>query len=222
MRILLIEDDRMIGASLVSGLQDEGYVVDWVRDGAAALGLLANSEENYAIVLLDWFLPRVNGLSVLKTLRGDGDTTPVLMITARAEANSCATGLDHGADDYLVKPFELLELKARIRSVLRRCEGNRTHQLAHGSFVLDCEARSGYYRDRHVALSRRELLLLEALLAHPGAVLSRPDLEQRVYAGERAMRSNAIEFIIHGLRKKLDVGIIENVRGVGWRIGSAP
>ena len=222
MRILAVEDDRMIGASLVSGLQDEGYAVDWVRDGASALGLLAAAQAGYAMVLLDWFLPVTNGLKVLKTLRERGDTTPVLMITARAGPESCADGLDHGADDYLVKPFELPELKARMRSVLRRHAGPPAPQHAHGDCVLDREARSVCYRDRRVALSQRELLLLEALLERPGAVLSRALLEQRVYAGEREVHSNAIEFLIHGLRRKLDAGIIENLRGAGWRIGRAP
>lgn len=222
MRILAVEDDRMIGASLVSGLQDEGYAVDWVRDGASALRLLAAAKAGYAMVLLDWFLPVTNGLKVLKTLRERGDITPVLMITARAEPESCADGLDHGADDYLVKPFELPELKARMRSVLRRHAGPPAQRHAQGDCVLDREARSVCFRGRRVALSQRELLLLEALLERPGAVLSRALLEQRVYAGEREVHSNAIEFLIHGLRRKLDAGIIENLRGAGWRIGCAP
>ena len=219
MHILVIEDDRMIGASLVSGLQDEGYTVDLVRDGVSALGLLHAEGADYAIVLLDWFLPKANGLSVLKALRGSGDDTPVVMITARAEAESCVTALDQGADDYLVKPFEFLELKARIRSVLRRRAEPPSHRITGGAFALDPDTRSVSYKDRCVALSRREFVLLQALLEQPGTVQSRPQLEQRLYASERPMQSNAIEFIIHGLRRKLDAGAIENVRGTGWRIG---
>ena len=219
MRILVVEDDRMIGASLVSGLQDEGYAVDWVRDGLVALATLGAAGADYAIVLLDWFLPGSHGLSVLKALRGRGDDTPVVMITARAEAESCATGLDHGADDYLIKPFEFLELKARIRSVLRRRCGRPANKLTHGLFALDRDTRSVSYKDRSIALSLREFALLEALLERPGAVLSRLKLEQRIYAPDQPVHSNAIEFIIHGLRRKLDVLAIENVRGTGWRIG---
>ncbi len=209
----------MIGASLVSGLQDEGYSVDWVRDGMVALARLGAAEAGYAIVLLDWFLPGTHGLSVLKTLRGRGDETPVVMITARAEAESCVTGLDHGADDYLIKPFEFLELKARIRSVLRRRSGHPANRLMHGLFALDRDTRSVSYKDRTIPLSLREFALLEALLERPGAVLSRLRLEQRIYSANQPISSNAVEFIIHGLRRKLDIFAIENVRGAGWRIG---
>lgn len=219
MRILLIEDDRMIGESLVTGLKDEGYAVDWVRDGISAATALRDHQAEYALALLDWGLPMQDGLSILKSLRSAGDAVPVLMITARDSLDDRIQGLDSGADDYLVKPFELAELKARMRSLLRRGGGRAEPELVHGQLRLNPVTHTAHLHDTAVALSAREFSLLHALLEHPGAVLSRTQIEERLYAWNEAVQSNAIEFIIHSVRRKLGQDVIENVRGVGWHIG---
>ena len=221
MRILLIEDDRMIGASLVAGLRDDGYAVDWVQDGVSAVTALRDQQADYALALLDWRLPGQDGISVLKSLRSAGNAMPVLMITARDALDDRIMGLDGGADDYLVKPFELAELKARIRSLLRRRAGRAEPELVHGDLTLNPVTRTVRLRETTVTLSAREFALLHALLERPGAVLSRKQLEERIYAWDDAVESNAVEFIIHSVRKKLDASVIENVRGVGWRIGGS-
>ena len=219
MRLLLVEDDHMIGESLVRGLRDDGYIVDWVKDGAAALAAIQDTETPYAVAVLDWNLPRRDGLSVLKSARAAGNTVPVLMITARDELADRVSGLDGGADDYLVKPFELAELKARLRSLLRRRDGRASSQIIHGAIVLDPITHTVQLRDAAVAVTPREFALLRALMERPGAVLSRTQIEERLYGWEDTVQSNAIEFTIHSLRKKFGSGVIENVRGVGWRIG---
>lgn len=220
MRLLLVEDDRMIGDSLVRGLRDEGYAVDWVRDGNAALAALRDRHAEFSIAVLDWNLPRQDGLSVLKSVRARGSTLPILMITARDGLNDRVNGLDSGADDYLVKPFELVELKARLRSLLRRQDGRATSHIAHGDLVLDPVTHTLRQANASVAVTPREFALLRALLERPGAVLSRAQLEERLYGWDESVQSNAIEFVIHGLRRKLGAAVIENIRGVGWRIGS--
>lgn len=222
MRILLIEDDRMIGASLERGLRDDGYAVDWVHDGVSAAAALRDTQAGYLLALLDWGLPGRDGLSVLRALRQSGNAIPVLMITARDELDDRVAGLDGGADDYLVKPFELAELKARIRSLLRRREGRAQPALSHGNLTLDPIAHDVRLGNATVSLSAREFALLYALLERPGAVLSRQQLEEHIYSWSDAVESNAVEFIIHGVRKKLGSSVIENVRGVGWRIGGKP
>lgn len=219
MRLLLVEDDHMIGESLVRGLRDDGYIVDWVKDGRAALTALQDAETPYAVAVLDWNLPRKDGLSVLKSARGAGNTVPVLMMTARDELADRVSGLDGGADDYLVKPFELAELKARLRSLLRRRDGRASSQIIHGAIVLDPITHTVLLRDVAVAVTPREFTLLRALMERPGAVLSRTQIEERLYGWEDAVQSNAIEFTIHSLRRKFGTVVIENVRGVGWRIG---
>ena len=222
MRILLVEDDEMIGDSLKRGLRDEGYVVDWSRDGAQAMSALSDSQVQYALVLLDWNLPREDGLSVLKRMRGAGNTTPVLMLTARVELGDRVAGLDGGADDYLVKPFELAELKARMRSLLRRKDSRASGALTVGSLVLDPTAHTVQHAGLPVTLTAREFSLLRALMEQPSAVLSRAQLEERLYGWDDAVESNAVEFIIHAVRKKLGAQLIENVRGVGWRLKTDP
>jgi two-component system response regulator QseB len=222
MRLLLVEDDHMIGESLVRGLHDDGYVVDWVRDGAAALAAIQDSATPYAIAILDWNLPRKDGLSVLKAARAAGNTVPVLMITARDELADRISGLDGGADDYLVKPFELAELKARMRSLLRRRDGRATSEIIHGAIVVDPVTHTVKVHDTQVAVTPREFALLRALIERPGAVLSRAQIEEHLYGWEETVQSNAIEFTIHSLRRKLGNSVIENVRGVGWRIGLVP
>jgi two-component system response regulator QseB len=221
MRLLLVEDDAMIGESLVRGLRDEGYAVDWVRDGAAGLAALEDRNAEFSIAILDWNLPRYNGLSVLQSVRASGNCVPILMITARDGLSDRITGLDGGADDYLVKPFELAELKARLRTLLRRHDGRARSELVHGALVLDPITHTARLRDVRVTVTPREFALLRALMERPGAVLSRLQLEERLYGWDESVQSNAIEFLIHGLRKKLGSTIIENVRGVGWRIGEA-
>jgi len=221
-RLLLIEDDRMIGESLVRGLRDDGYVVDWVKDGAAALLAIQDTATPYAIAVLDWNLPRKDGLSVLKAARSTGNTVPVLMITARDELADRISGLDGGADDYLVKPFELAELKARLRSLLRRRDGRASSQIIHGAMALDPVTHVVKLHDSQVAVTAREFALLRALMERPGAVLSRTQIEEHLYGWEDSVQSNAIEFTIHSLRRKFGTGVIENVRGVGWRIGLVP
>lgn len=220
MRILLVEDDAMIGESLKRGLRDEGYAVDWVRDGVAAIAALSDANAGHAVVLLDWNLPRRSGLDVLKHIRTAGNTAPVLMLTARNDLDDRVTGLDGGADDYLVKPFELAELKARIRSLLRRREGRPVAQLTHGAVVLNPVTHTVLHAGVPVPLTAREFSLLRALMEQPTAVLSRAQLEEKLYGWDDAVESNAVEFIIHSVRKKLGAAFIENVRGVGWRLKS--
>ncbi len=221
MRLLLIEDDRMIGESLGRGLRDEGYAVDWVTDGPAALAALKDSKADYSLAVLDWNLPRQDGLSVLKSVRAGGSTLPILMITARDGLNDRVHGLDSGADDYLVKPFELAELKARLRNLLRRADGRPTAQMVHGNLTLDTVMHTVSRVGTCVEVTPREFALLRSLLERPGAVLSRTQLEERLYGWNESVQSNAVDFLIHGLRKKLGPDIIENVRGVGWRLGPA-
>jgi len=222
MRLLLVEDDRMIGDSLVRGLGDDGYHVDWVRDGVAASAALADPSANFALVLLDWGLPRQDGMAVLKELRASRSLVPVLMITARDTLQDRVQGLDAGADDYLVKPFALAEVKARIRSLLRRQEARASAELVHGVLVLDPVRHEVRLDGAPVAVTPREFALLRVLLARPGAVHSRTQLEQSLYGWSEAIESNVIEVIIHTLRRKLGAAVIDNVRGVGWRIGAPP
>jgi two-component system response regulator QseB len=219
MRLLLVEDDRMIGESLARGLRDDGYAVDWVRDGAAAMAALQDRLAEYSIAVLDWNLPRQDGLSVLKATRAGGCALPILMITARDGLTDRVNGLDSGADDYLVKPFELAELKARLRSLLRRQEGRASSEIVHGELVLDPVTHTVQCNSQPICVTPREFALLRALLERPGAVLSRARIEESLYGWDESVQSNAVEFVIHGLRKKLGAAIIENVRGVGWRIG---
>ncbi len=220
MRLLLVEDDPMIGESLVKGLRDDGYAVDWVRDGTAGLAALGDSQADFSIVILDWNLPRQNGLSVLQAIRGADNRVPVLMITARDGLADRVKGLDGGADDYLVKPFEFVELKARLRSLLRRRDGRASSEIVHGQLVLDPVTHSARLRDAQIAVTPREFALLRVLMQRPGAVLSRAQLEEHLYGWDESVQSNAIEFLIHGLRRKLGSTVIENVRGVGWRMGT--
>lgn len=218
MRVLLVEDDVMIGGSLMHGLRDEGYAVDWAHDGAQALTALGDSQAGYALVLLDWNLPRQDGLAVLRQMRASGNSIPVLMLTARDELKDRVAGLDGGADDYLIKPFELAELKARMRSLVRRRESRATNLLTHGSLALDPTSHVVLLGGMAVTLTPREFSLLWALIEQPGAVLSRAQLEERLYGWNDAVESNAVEFIIHAVRKKVGGDTIENVRGVGWRL----
>jgi two-component system OmpR family response regulator len=217
MRLLLVEDDPMVGESIRDGLDHEGYTVDWVRDGKAAE--VALGAEPYAAVLLDLGLPRLDGLEVLRAARARRNDVPILVITARDAVADRIAGLDAGADDYLVKPFDLAELSARIGSVARRYSGNPNPIITHGSLEIDLAAR-GVRRDgRPVQLTAREWALFEAFLARPGQLLSKAQLEEKLYAFDAEVESNTIEVHVSRLRKKLGAGIVETERGLGYRLG---
>ena len=216
MRLLLVEDDAMIGTAAQQGLRQEGHAVDWVRDGREAELAVGNGV--YDVVLLDLGLPRRDGLSVLRTLRGRGERVPVVIITARDAVSDRVAGLDAGADDYLVKPFDLDELAARVRAVARRHAGRAQALLKVGELEIDTAGRKVKWRGREVALSAREYALLEALADRPGAFLTRAQLEERLYGWDEEIASNAVEVHIHALRRKLDPAIIRNVRGMGYSL----
>ena len=214
MRALLAEDDRMIGEAVVNALKDASYAVDWVRDGEAACDAL--DSHDYDVVLLDLGLPGKDGLAVLRSRRSRGDAAPVLVITARDAIDDRIVGLDAGADDYIVKPFDMGELLARMRAVTRRKAGSPHPILSNGRLSLDPATREASCDGVGVRLTAREFALLQALLLRPGAILSRADLEDRIYGWGEEVESNAVEFLIHSLRRKLGADAIRNVRGVGW------
>tara|TARA_R110001599_G_scaffold284714_2_gene486775 strand:+ start:12390 stop:13046 length:657 start_codon:yes stop_codon:yes gene_type:complete len=216
MRILLVEDDLLIGQAIEQALHDAALAVDWVQDGEAAL--LALKTEEYALLLLDLGLPKKDGFEVLRLLRQNNHSVPAIIITARDAVEDRIKGLDYGADDYLVKPFSIDELQARIRAVIRRNHGNATPLLGNEIITLDPVSRE-VSRDSIVyTLSSREYALLHALILRPGSILSRSELEERIYGWNEEVASNAIEFIIHGLRKKLGKDAIKNIRGLGWMV----
>lgn len=216
MRVLVVEDDPMIGRAVADGLQGDGYAVDWVRDGEAAD--LALKHGPYDLAVLDLGLPRKDGLDVLKSLRRARIEVPVLIITARDALVDRIAGLDHGADDYLVKPFDLDELLARVRAVVRRRAGRASPEIAFGALTVDPVKREVSWRGSRVELSAREFAVLEALMREPGAVVSRAKLEDSVYGWGEEVGSNSVEVHLHHLRKKLDPALIRNVRGVGYRV----
>lgn len=220
MRLLLIEDDPMIGASVQRGLKQEGYSVDWVRDGAAAEGALADGV--HELILLDLGLPRKSGLELLAALRRRGVVTPVLVITARDSVADRVKGLDAGADDYLVKPFDLDELSARVRALLRRQGGRASPVLDVGPLSLDPAAHTVTLDGAPVALSKREFSLLHALMKQPGVPLSRAQIEESLYGWGEEIESNAVEVHIHALRRKIGTERIRNVRGVGYMVPAEP
>lgn len=216
MRILLIEDDTMIGRAVRRGLSDAGFAVDWATDGRAAELALANGV--YDLAILDLGLPKKDGMAILAALRGNGDRVPVLIASARDTVRDRIAGLEAGADDYVLKPFDLDELIARVRALLRRHAGSGSPLLRCGGLVLD-PVRKTVTRDAvAVELSAKELAVLEALMQRPGAVLSRERLEEAVYGWGEEISSNAIEVHLHNLRKKLGSELIKNVRGVGYRV----
>ncbi len=216
MRVLLVEDDRMIGAAVVEALRDAAYAVDWVRDGDLAVE--ASRSETYDIALLDLGLPVTDGLDVLKTIRTDSTRLPVIILTARDALNDRIRGLDLGADDYLVKPFEVAELLARMRAVLRREGSGAPPVLTNGELHLDPATREATFGEEKAVLSAREFALLQALLTRPGTILSRAELERQIYGWSEEVESNAVEFLIHAVRRKLGASVIRNVRGVGWMV----
>ena len=216
MRVLLIEDDRMIGTAVQQALKDAAYAVDWVTDGETAIH--AAESEAYEVALLDLGLPKADGRDVLRRLRGLGRKLPVIIVTARDSVDDRIDGLDLGADDYLIKPFEIRELLARMRAVLRREGSGSTSLLGNGILVLDPATREASFLGESALLTAREFALLQALLARPGVILSRSELERQVYGWNEEVESNAVEFLIHTIRKKLGTTVIRNVRGVGWMV----
>jgi len=216
MRLLLIEDDTMIGRALRQGLSEAGFSVDWVMDGHAASRALAN--DVYDLAVLDLGLPGQDGMAVLKQLRARGDAVPVLIVTARDAVADRIAGLNAGADDYVLKPFDLDELIARVRALLRRHAGGAAPQLQCGDLTLDPVHKQVSLKGHSVNLSAREFSLLETLMQRPGAVLSRTQLEDSIYGWTEEIGSNAVEVHLHKLRRKLGADTIRNVRGVGYKV----
>ncbi len=220
MRVLLVEDDAMIGAAVEGALKDASYAADWVKNGQTALSTLAC--QNYDLVLLDLGLPGKDGQEVLASIRARDNPVPVLIITARDGLDERLRGLDGGADDYLLKPFEMAELLARMRAVLRRRGGQAAPRLGNGMLWLDPATReAGVGEGAAQQLSNREFSLLHALLIRPGVILSRSELEDRIYGWGEEVESNAVEYLIHALRRKLGSDAIKNVRGVGWMVSKS-
>ncbi|WHZ10677.1 MAG: Two-component system response regulator QseB [Burkholderiaceae bacterium] len=216
MRLLLVEDDTMIGEAVLDLLRAEHYAVDWVKDGAMADTALGT--QNYDLVLLDLGLPRRDGLDVLRGLRARGERVPVLVATARDAVADRVAGLDAGADDYVVKPYDTDELLARIRALLRRSAGHGEPTFEHMGVSLNPATREASVNGEPVSLSAREWAVLEPLLARPGMVLSRSQLEEKLYGWRDDISSNAVEVYIHGLRKKLGAELIQTVRGLGYLV----
>jgi DNA-binding response OmpR family regulator len=216
MRILLAEDDPLLGEGLSSGLRQLGYTVDWVQDGIAAEQALAT--EDVDALVLDLGLPRQDGLTLLRKLRQSDRNLPVLVLTARDTVDDRITGLDQGADDYVIKPFDLMEVAARLRAITRRREGRANPVIQYGELVVDPAARTVTLRGKPVTVSGNEFSVLEALLSNAGRILSREQLEETLYGWDEGVESNAMEVYIHHLRKKLGKELIRTVRGVGYTI----
>ncbi len=216
MRVLLVEDDPMIGKAVQKGLHNQGFAVDWVPDGRQAE--LSIAHDVYQAIILDLGLPRMDGLSLLAAMRGHRNNVPVIIVTARDAVSDRIAGLNAGADDYLVKPFDLDELVARVRALLRRQAGSGTPALECGSLSLDPVTRSVTLGGVSIDTSAREFAILESLMRKPGAVLSREALEEAVYGWDEQIGSNAIEVHLHHLRKKVGPHVIQNIRGVGYRV----
>ena len=220
MRVLLVEDDVMIGESVMEALRRGDHAADWSQDGLSALAALRAA--SFDIVLLDLGLPQRDGLSVLRTMRDGADGTPVLIITARDRVADRVAGLDGGADDYLLKPFDIDELAARMRAVVRRREGGASAVLEHRGIRLDPARREATLHGEAIMLTAREWAVLEALMRRPGVVLSRAQIEDKLYGFNSEVTSNTVEVHIHSLRKKLGSEAIGNVRGVGWMVPAEP
>ncbi|MFT3719706.1 response regulator [Pseudorhodoferax sp.] len=219
MRLLLVEDDTMIGETVLDLLRAEHFAVDWVRDGEMADQALRS--ERYDLVLLDLGLPRRDGLEVLRALRARQDAVPVLIVTARDAVAERVAGLNAGADDYVLKPYDLDELLARIHALIRRSHGRADPVVAYRDLRLNPVTREATKGGEPVILSAREWAVLEALMSRPGQVLSRAQLEEKLYGWKDDISSNAVEVYIHGLRKKLGPGLIQNVRGLGYLLPKA-
>ncbi|AOE86603.1 response regulator [Pseudomonas sp. TCU-HL1] len=220
MRLLLVEDDNALGAGVRTGLRQEGYTIDWLTDGASALHALQT--EDFDLAILDLGLPRLDGVQVLQKLRAGGSTLPVLVLTARDALEDRIIGLDAGADDYLVKPFDLNELKARLRALLRRSAGRPQVLIEHAGVVLDPTSQQVSYQGNPVQLTPKEYQLLHELLSQPGKVLTRERLVQTLYGWDEEAESNTLEVHIHHLRKKLSSDLIRTVRGIGYLVDARP
>ncbi len=218
MRILLIEDDPMIGDSICKVLKLAHFAVDWMQDGSSAEYALAR--QNHALLLLDIGLPRKNGLEILKSLRKNSNSIPVLILTARDSVEDRILGLDNGADDYLVKPFDLDELLARMRALLRRNSRTVESAITHGEIALDALRHEVKIKGAPVYLPVKEFAILHALMEQPGCIISRDKLEERIYGWDDDVGSNTIEVYIYNLRKKFGADIIRNIRGVGYKLGN--
>lgn len=216
MRVLLIEDDPDLGEGIRTSLREEGYTLDWLRDGESAVHALR--EEGFDLVVLDLGLPRLDGIQVLRQSRANGLTTPVLILTARDDTEDRVAGLDAGADDYLVKPFDIKELKARLRALLRRRNGPSQIQIEGGGIALDPATRRVTFEGQPVNLTPREYQLLHELLANPGKIFSRDRLMGLLYGWDEGVESNTLEVHIYNLRKKLRAELIRTVRGIGYRL----
>lgn len=217
MRVLLVEDDEMLGQGLHEALSRKGWSVDWVKNGPLALSAIADGD--YACVLLDLGLPGMDGIEVLRRVRQGGNKTPLLVLTARDALDQRIDGLDLGADDYLVKPYALSELLARMRAVIRRRDGAAQSVIGEeGALQLDLGTREVLIQGVRSQLSAREFALLHALMERPGTILSREQLENRIYGWGEEVGNNALDVLIHGMRRKLGAQAIRNVRGLGWRV----
>jgi two-component system, OmpR family, response regulator QseB len=216
MRLLLVEDDALLGNGIEAGLKQAGFAVDWAKDGRDAQ--LALAATDYELVVLDLSLPRVTGMDLLRQLRGSGNDVPVLVLTARDTVHDRVAGLEAGADDYLIKPFALAELVARIRALLRRAHGRGVTTLRYRDLLLQPDSLTVTRGDEHIQLSARECAILTDLLEHRGTALSRARLEESLYGWNEEVESNAVEVHIHNLRKKLGADLIKTIRGVGYLV----
>jgi len=216
MRVLLVEEDRTIGESMQDALNVAGYGVDWMLDGESALSGFGTC--TYDLILLDLGLPKKSGTAVLSEIRGRNAQVPILIVSARNALEDRVKGLDEGADDYILKPFEMGEVLARIRAVMRRRGGHVAPIMTNGIISLDPTTREASRGEMHTRLSGKEFALLRALMMRPGAILSRAEIEDRLYGWNQEIESNVVEFIIHSIRRKLGVDAIKNVRGVGWMV----
>lgn len=219
MRVLVVEDDLMIGESLSEALQDEAYTVDWVKDGRQAI--LTLRVQPYDIILLDLGLPEIDGMGVLTAIRDAKIDTPVLILTARDQLKDRIAGLDSGADDYVVKPFELGEVFARMRVLIRRAQGKADNQVTVGNLSLDTANKRVMMEGNPIDLTAKEYMLLTTFMLSPEKVMSKNALEDSLYGWGDEVESNAIEFLIHSLRKKVGQDRVKNVRGLGWYISNA-
>lgn len=216
MRLLVVEDDPALGEGICNGLRQEGYTIDWLQDGVSALHAL--QQETFDLVVLDLGLPRLDGIEVLRRLRAGGDAVPVLILTARDATDDRIAGLDAGADDYLVKPFDLNELKARLRALLRRSAGRAKVLIEHAGVTLDPATRQVSYQGHPVVLTPKEYRLLHELLSQPGRVFTRERLTQLLYGWDEEPESNTLEVNVYHLRKKLFNDLIRTVRGIGYLV----
>ncbi len=214
MRLLLVEDDELLGDAVKTGLTQFGYVVDWLKDGITARSAIKT--ETFELIILDLGLPKLSGISLLQGIRHDQNTTPVIILTARESIEDRIKGLDSGADDYIVKPFDLNELSARIRALIRRSQGRADTTLQYRNIILDPAAHSVTLDNTLINIPRREFALLQKLLENCGQVLSRDQLMQSIYGWDEDVDSNALEVYIHNLRKKLKANFIRTIRGVGY------